>query len=178
MLRKNNPYLDKNLIPGLRSSTFRTFKISNFLGFRRIPHIDNGLDQTRSLNNSRGKTTKQNHSKTPPKPKFKKEQRINTYLCRTSSMRKYQVLSNGQSLLTFSAHRGRVDCGSVAFGHACSPRVCNFNQTMLIKRIKAIACERHSNTAIHPRPALFHIRTIEIFRSLGMMEMILEESGK
>jgi hypothetical protein len=41
-----------------------------------------------------------------------------------------------------------------------------------------MTCERHAYTAIHPRPALFHIRTAEIFRSLGMMETMLEESEK
>ena len=49
---------------------------------------------------------------------------------------------------------------------------------MLTQRIKTVASERHANTAIHPRPALFHLRTVEIFRSLGMMEMMLDESRK
>jgi 2-polyprenyl-6-methoxyphenol hydroxylase-like FAD-dependent oxidoreductase len=44
--------------------------------------------------------------------------------------------------------------------------------------IRTIAFERHASTAIHPRAALFLSRTIEIFRSFGMMKTILEESEK
>jgi 2-polyprenyl-6-methoxyphenol hydroxylase-like FAD-dependent oxidoreductase len=43
---------------------------------------------------------------------------------------------------------------------------------------KTLACERHASTAIHPRAAFFISRTIEIFRSFGLMKSMLIESEK
>ena len=44
--------------------------------------------------------------------------------------------------------------------------------------VKTLACERHASTAIHPRAAFFISRTIEIFRALGLMKTMLDESEK
>ena len=40
---------------------------------------------------------------------------------------------------------------------------------------KTIVSQRRPNTALLPPPALLHIRAVEIFRSLRMMEMIIDE---
>ena len=41
-----------------------------------------------------------------------------------------------------------------------------------------ISVERHKSTAIHPRAALFHPRTMQIYRELGLYEQMKEESYK
>ncbi|KAK4618569.1 4-methyl-5-nitrocatechol 5-monooxygenase [Fulvia fulva] len=41
-----------------------------------------------------------------------------------------------------------------------------------------ITIERHSSTAIHPRAALFHPRTMQIYRELGMYDQMYNESLK
>lgn len=44
--------------------------------------------------------------------------------------------------------------------------------------VSCIAVERHSRTAIHPRAAYFHPRTMQIYRELGLYESMLTESAK
>ena len=44
--------------------------------------------------------------------------------------------------------------------------------------IKTLACEKHASTAIHPRAAFFISRTIEIYRSFDLMQIMLTESEK
>src|SRR5215469_4360673 len=44
--------------------------------------------------------------------------------------------------------------------------------------IKALAVEHHRGTAIHPRAAFIHQRTIEIFRMAGVERIIYEKSGE
>lgn len=41
-----------------------------------------------------------------------------------------------------------------------------------------ITIDKHSSTAIHPRAALFHPRTMQIYRELGLYEQMKEESYK
>jgi len=41
-----------------------------------------------------------------------------------------------------------------------------------------IAVEKHASTAIHPRAALFHPRTMQIYRELGLYDAMCVESGK
>ena len=41
-----------------------------------------------------------------------------------------------------------------------------------------ITVEKHASTAIHPRAALFHPRTMQIYRELGLYEQMKEESYK
>jgi 2-polyprenyl-6-methoxyphenol hydroxylase-like FAD-dependent oxidoreductase len=41
-----------------------------------------------------------------------------------------------------------------------------------------IAIEKHAGTAIHPRAALFHPRTMQIYRELGLYEQMKDESAK
>ncbi|EME40535.1 hypothetical protein DOTSEDRAFT_136948, partial [Dothistroma septosporum NZE10] len=41
-----------------------------------------------------------------------------------------------------------------------------------------ITIERHSSTAIHPRAALFHPRTMQIYRELGLYDQMYNESLK
>ncbi|KAK4541061.1 hypothetical protein LTR36_008286 [Oleoguttula mirabilis] len=41
-----------------------------------------------------------------------------------------------------------------------------------------IAVEKHSSTAIHPRAALFHPRTMQIYRELGLYDQMRQESAK
>lgn len=41
-----------------------------------------------------------------------------------------------------------------------------------------IAVEKHAGTAIHPRAALFHPRTMQIYRELGLYDAMCEESSK
>ncbi|KAH8800330.1 4-methyl-5-nitrocatechol monooxygenase [Xylogone sp. PMI_703] len=43
---------------------------------------------------------------------------------------------------------------------------------------QCIAIEKHASTAIHPRAALFHPRTMQIYRELGLYDSMLEESLK
>ena len=43
--------------------------------------------------------------------------------------------------------------------------------------IPSLVVERHPGTAIHPRAALFNQRTIELYRSLGLEDDIVEASG-
>ena len=44
--------------------------------------------------------------------------------------------------------------------------------------IRALAVEHHRGTAIHPRAALINQRTMEIFRSVGVEEIVREKSGE
>jgi hypothetical protein len=44
--------------------------------------------------------------------------------------------------------------------------------------IRALAVEHHRGTAIHPRAALINQRTMEIFRSVGIEQMVREKSGE
>lgn len=48
---------------------------------------------------------------------------------------------------------------------------------MRITRIKSVSFDRHPSTAIHPRAALFLLRSVEIFRQLGLMEVMRNESA-
>jgi len=41
-----------------------------------------------------------------------------------------------------------------------------------------IVVERHRGTAIHPRAAAFHQRTMEIFRSIGLQEAVGEAADR
>ncbi len=42
--------------------------------------------------------------------------------------------------------------------------------------VQALAVERHGGTAIHPRAAHFHLRTLEVFRAMGMEEDVRRKS--
>ena len=44
------------------------------------------------------------------------------------------------------------------------------------KRIHSVSFDRHPSTAIHPRAALFLLRTVEILRQLGLEDKFIEES--
>ncbi|KAI5204384.1 hypothetical protein AUEXF2481DRAFT_27223 [Aureobasidium subglaciale EXF-2481] len=44
--------------------------------------------------------------------------------------------------------------------------------------IRSISFDRHPSTAIHPRAALFLLRTVEVLRQLGLDELFVAESGK
>ena len=44
--------------------------------------------------------------------------------------------------------------------------------------IRALAVEHHRGTAIHPRAAFIHQRTIEIFRMAGVERIVYEKSGE
>src|SRR4051794_38261695 len=44
--------------------------------------------------------------------------------------------------------------------------------------IRALAVENHRGTAIHPRAALINQRTMEIFRSVGVEQIVSEKSGE
>lgn len=46
-----------------------------------------------------------------------------------------------------------------------------------IHRVRSVTFDRHPSTAIHPRAALFLLRTIEIFRQLGLEALLREESA-
>ncbi len=51
--------------------------------------------------------------------------------------------------------------------------------TLLAKHgVPCIAVERHASTAIHPRAALFHPRTMQIYRELGLYDSMMRESAK
>jgi 2-polyprenyl-6-methoxyphenol hydroxylase-like FAD-dependent oxidoreductase len=43
--------------------------------------------------------------------------------------------------------------------------------------VPSLTIERHSGTAIHPRAAMFNQRTIEVYRSVGLEDEIVEASG-
>ncbi|KAF5639344.1 phenol 2-monooxygenase [Fusarium sp. NRRL 52700] len=43
--------------------------------------------------------------------------------------------------------------------------------------IKSVSFDRHPSTAIHPRAALFLLRSVEIFRQLGLEDELLSESA-
>lgn len=45
-------------------------------------------------------------------------------------------------------------------------------------RIHSVSFDRHPSTAIHPRAALFLLRTVEVLRQLGLEELFMEESEK
>ena len=45
------------------------------------------------------------------------------------------------------------------------------------KGVSSLTVERHPGTAIHPRAAMFNQRTIEIYRSVGLEDEIVEASG-
>ena len=38
--------------------------------------------------------------------------------------------------------------------------------------VQALSVERHASTAVHPRAAHFHLRTLEIFRAAGIEEIV------
>ncbi|HEX6461386.1 MAG TPA: FAD-dependent monooxygenase [Thermoleophilaceae bacterium] len=42
--------------------------------------------------------------------------------------------------------------------------------------VRALAVERHGGTAIHPRAAHFHLRTLEVFRAMGMEDDVRRKS--
>src|ERR671935_2167344 len=42
--------------------------------------------------------------------------------------------------------------------------------------VRSLAVERHGGTAIHPRAAHFHLRTLEVFRAMGMEEDVRRKS--
>src|SRR3954464_15342456 len=42
--------------------------------------------------------------------------------------------------------------------------------------VPSLAVERHGGTAIHPRAAHFHLRTLEVFRAVGMEDDIRHKS--
>jgi|SRR5579863_7388385 len=44
--------------------------------------------------------------------------------------------------------------------------------------ISALAVENHRGTAIHPRAAMIHQRTMEIFRTVGVEQIVREKSGE
>lgn len=44
--------------------------------------------------------------------------------------------------------------------------------------ISALAVEHHRGTAIHPRAAMIHQRTMEIFRTVGVEQIVGEKSGE
>ena len=44
------------------------------------------------------------------------------------------------------------------------------------KDVSSLTVERHPGTAIHPRAAMFNQRTIEIYRSLGLEDEIVDAS--
>ncbi|KAI4595199.1 hypothetical protein KJ359_007175 [Pestalotiopsis sp. 9143b] len=44
--------------------------------------------------------------------------------------------------------------------------------------VRSISFDRHPSTAIHPRAALFLLRSVEIFRQLGLDEQLRENSSK
>jgi 2-polyprenyl-6-methoxyphenol hydroxylase-like FAD-dependent oxidoreductase len=44
--------------------------------------------------------------------------------------------------------------------------------------VDALCVERHSGTAVHPRAAHFHLRTLEIFRAAGIEEAVREVSER
>jgi 2-polyprenyl-6-methoxyphenol hydroxylase-like FAD-dependent oxidoreductase len=42
--------------------------------------------------------------------------------------------------------------------------------------VRSLAIERHGGTAIHPRAAHFHLRTLEVFRAMGLEEDVRRKS--
>src|ERR671930_2582459 len=44
--------------------------------------------------------------------------------------------------------------------------------------VRSLAVERHGGTAIHPRAAHFHLRTLEVFRSAGIEEDVRRKSAE
>jgi 2-polyprenyl-6-methoxyphenol hydroxylase-like FAD-dependent oxidoreductase len=42
--------------------------------------------------------------------------------------------------------------------------------------VRSLAVERHGGTAIHPRAAHFHLRTLEVFRAAGIEEAVRQKS--
>lgn len=51
--------------------------------------------------------------------------------------------------------------------------------TLLTKHgVACVAAEKHASTAIHPRAAYFHPRTMQIYRELGLYEAMVKESAK
>src|SRR5919201_3798536 len=42
--------------------------------------------------------------------------------------------------------------------------------------VRSLAVERHGGTAIHPRAAHFHLRTLEVFRTAGIEEEVRQKS--
>lgn len=45
------------------------------------------------------------------------------------------------------------------------------------KGVKSLVVERHPGTAIHPRAAMLHQRTIEIFREAGLSDVVSDAAG-
>src|ERR671937_622525 len=44
--------------------------------------------------------------------------------------------------------------------------------------VRSLAVERHGGTAIHPRAAHFHLRTLEVFRTAGIEEEVRRKSAE
>jgi 2-polyprenyl-6-methoxyphenol hydroxylase-like FAD-dependent oxidoreductase len=44
--------------------------------------------------------------------------------------------------------------------------------------VRAVCVERHPGTAVHPRAAHFHLRTLEIFRAAGIEDAVREASAR
>jgi 2-polyprenyl-6-methoxyphenol hydroxylase-like FAD-dependent oxidoreductase len=44
--------------------------------------------------------------------------------------------------------------------------------------VSALVVEHHRGTAIHPRAALIHQRTMEIFRTVGVEQIVMQKSGE
>ena len=44
--------------------------------------------------------------------------------------------------------------------------------------VRALMVEHHRGTAIHPRAALIHQRTMEIFRTVGVEQIVMQKSGE
>ena len=44
--------------------------------------------------------------------------------------------------------------------------------------VSALVAEHHRGTAIHPRAALIHQRTMEIFRTVGVEQIVMQKSGE
>src|SRR4051794_1842984 len=42
--------------------------------------------------------------------------------------------------------------------------------------VHSLAVERHGGTAIHPRAAHFHLRTLEVFRAMGLEDEVRRKS--
>src|SRR5690606_24270187 len=46
------------------------------------------------------------------------------------------------------------------------------------QRVPHLLVERHAGTAIHPRAASFHQRTMEIFRSIGLQHAVEQAAAR
>ena len=44
--------------------------------------------------------------------------------------------------------------------------------------VRALMVEHHRGTAIHPRAALINQRTMEIFRTVGVEQIVMQKSGE